>query len=207
MVTSIDCVIWFDPWVGKIPRRREWLSTLVFLPGEFHGQRSLVGCSSWGGRVGHKGACWAAIYVVAQSRTRLKRRSSSSRATNNFTFFQSTQDTLCLLYVHGSSLLDPSSWSVGCLLLTCLVIHHSTQHTCSVCKSCLTLLQPHGLEPTRLLCPWDFPDKNTRVCCHSLLQEMFPTTPTSPAFTGGFFTTEPPGKPCSAHSSHLRSVC
>ena len=32
---------WFDPWVGKIPWRREWLPTPVFLPGEFHGQRSL----------------------------------------------------------------------------------------------------------------------------------------------------------------------
>ena len=33
----------FDPWVGKIPWRREWLPTPVLLPGEFHGQRSLVG--------------------------------------------------------------------------------------------------------------------------------------------------------------------
>ena len=32
----------------KIPWRRTWLLTLVFLPGEFHGQRSLVGHSSWG---------------------------------------------------------------------------------------------------------------------------------------------------------------
>ena len=37
----------FDPWVWKIPWRREWLPTLIFLPGEFHGQRSLVGYSSW----------------------------------------------------------------------------------------------------------------------------------------------------------------
>ena len=36
----------FDPWVGKIPWRREWLPTPVFLPGEFHGQRNLVGL--WG---------------------------------------------------------------------------------------------------------------------------------------------------------------
>ena len=38
----------FDPWVRKIPWRREWLSTPVFLPGEFHGQRSLAGYSTWG---------------------------------------------------------------------------------------------------------------------------------------------------------------
>ena len=33
----------FDPWVGKIPWRRAWQPTPVFLPGEFHGQRSLRG--------------------------------------------------------------------------------------------------------------------------------------------------------------------
>ena len=37
----------FDPWVGKIPWRREWQPTPVFLPGESHGQRSLVGYSPW----------------------------------------------------------------------------------------------------------------------------------------------------------------
>ena len=35
----------FDPWIGKIPQRREWLPTPLFLPGEFHGQRNLVGFS------------------------------------------------------------------------------------------------------------------------------------------------------------------
>ena len=38
----------FDPWVGKIPWRRKWQPTPVSLPGESHGQRSLVGCSPWG---------------------------------------------------------------------------------------------------------------------------------------------------------------
>jgi len=37
----------FDPWVRKIPWRREWLPTPVFLPKESHSQRSLVGYSSW----------------------------------------------------------------------------------------------------------------------------------------------------------------
>ena len=44
------------PWVGKIPWRRAWQSTPVFLPGVSHGQRSLVGY----------------IYRVTQSRTWLK---------------------------------------------------------------------------------------------------------------------------------------
>ena len=38
----------FDPWVRKIPWRGAWQPTPVFLPGESHGQRSLVGYSPWG---------------------------------------------------------------------------------------------------------------------------------------------------------------
>ena len=38
----------FDSWVGKIPWRRKWQPTPVFLPGKSHGQRSLVGYSPWG---------------------------------------------------------------------------------------------------------------------------------------------------------------
>ena len=49
----------FDPWVGKIPWRRKWQPTPVFLPGKSHGQRSMsgsmgsqksqTGLSNWGG--------------------------------------------------------------------------------------------------------------------------------------------------------------
>ena len=38
----------FDPWVRKMPWKRAWQPTAVFLPGESHGQRSLGGCSPWG---------------------------------------------------------------------------------------------------------------------------------------------------------------
>ena len=38
----------FDPRVGKIPWRRKWQRTSIFLPGESHGQRSLAGCNPWG---------------------------------------------------------------------------------------------------------------------------------------------------------------
>ena len=37
----------FDPGVGKIDWRREWVPSPVFLPGESHGQRSLAGYSPW----------------------------------------------------------------------------------------------------------------------------------------------------------------
>ena len=43
----------FDPWVRKIPWRREWLPTQVFLPRESHEQRSLAGYSLWVARVRH----------------------------------------------------------------------------------------------------------------------------------------------------------
>ena len=36
----------FNPWIGKIPWRRAWQSTQVFLSGEFHGQRSLASCDA-----------------------------------------------------------------------------------------------------------------------------------------------------------------
>ena len=98
-------------------RRRQWHPTPVLLPGKSHGQRSLVGCSPWG-RWGSDtterlhfhfslscigegngnplqssclenprdgGAWWAAVYGVAQSRTRLKWLSSSSSSSRQFT--------------------------------------------------------------------------------------------------------------------------
>ena len=44
----------FDPWIWKMPWRREWQPTSVFLPGEFHEQRSMASCSPRGlKRVGH----------------------------------------------------------------------------------------------------------------------------------------------------------
>ena len=37
----------------------------------------------------------------------------------------------------------------------------------------IQLLATHGLHPTRLLCPWDFPGKSTGVGCHCLLRQVF----------------------------------
>ena len=41
----------FSPWVRKIPWRRKWLQTPVFLPKKFHGQRTRMGCSPWSCKV------------------------------------------------------------------------------------------------------------------------------------------------------------
>ena len=43
----------FNPWVGKIPWSRKWQPASVFLPGKFHGQRSLAGCGPWGHKESH----------------------------------------------------------------------------------------------------------------------------------------------------------
>ena len=57
--------------------------------------------------------------------------------------------------------------------------HQESSHTecCAVLNRSVMYnsLQPHGLQPTRLLCPWDSPGKNTGVGCHGLLQSIFPT--------------------------------
>ena len=44
---------------------------------------------------------------------------------------------------------------------------------CLVTKLCPTLLRPHCLQPTKLLCPWGFRGKNTEVGCHFFLPGTF----------------------------------
>ena len=51
---------------------------------------------------------------------------------------------------------------------------------CLVTKLCPALLRPHGLQCTKLLCPWNFPGKNIGVSCHFLLQGIFPTQESNP---------------------------
>ena len=83
--------------------------------------------------------------------------------------------------------------------------------------SCLIVsysLRPHGLQPARLLCPWDPPGTNTWVCCPSLLQGIFLTQgsnlgllhcrwtlPSEPPGSWDYFThtSVPPGN---HHSTH-----
>ena len=52
-----------ETWVGKISWRRKWQPTPVFLPGEFLGQRSLVGYSPWGQE------SWTCLVTKQQQRT------------------------------------------------------------------------------------------------------------------------------------------
>ena len=38
---------WFDAWIGNISWSKKWQPAPVFLPGKFHGQRSLAGYNPW----------------------------------------------------------------------------------------------------------------------------------------------------------------
>ena len=56
-----------------------------------------------------------------------------------------------------------------------------TSHVCAcMCSVMSDSVWPHGLQPSRLLCPWDSPGKNTGVGCHFLLQEIFPAQGENP---------------------------
>ena len=71
-------------------------------------------------------------------------------------------------------------------------------------------LQPHGLRPTRLLCPGDSPDKNTVTGCHALLQGIFLTQGLNPYLLSVLHYKQilycsPPGKPMTNLDNILKS--
>ena len=51
---------------------------------------------------------------------------------------------------------------------------------CMPSRSVSDSLRLYELQPTRLLCPWDLPGKNTGVGCHFLLQGIFPARGSNP---------------------------
>ena len=72
-------------------------------------------------------------------------------------------------------------------------------------------LQPHGLQPSRLLCPWNVSGKTTGTGCHFHTSGdlpdpgMEPATTGSPTLTCRFFITEPPGKPRNTYSPVIKT--
>ena len=75
-------------------------------------------------------------------------------------------------YPNSSGILRGKG-SQGHLILTLYLIHAQS-------LSRAGLLRPFGLWPTMLLCPWDFPGKNTGVGCHFLPLGIFPTQGSNP---------------------------
>ena len=78
-----------------------------------------------------------------------------------------------------NSISPPACWLRACIQF----VKSNVLYTCVVCtflyaihRSCSVVsdsLRPHGLQPTRLLGPWDFPGMNTGVGCRFLLQGIF----------------------------------
>ena len=127
MASHSSTLAWKIPWMeepgglqsmGSLRVGHNWANSLSRI-GEGNGNPLQCSCLE-NPRDG--GAWWAAVCGVAQSRTRLKRLSSSS---------------------------------AHIMCVSCSVVSDSSR--------------PHGLQPTRLLCPWDFPGKSTGVGCHCLL--------------------------------------
>ena len=72
------------------------------------------------------------------------------------------------------------------------------------------LCDPVHCSPTRLLCPWDFPGKNTGVACRFLLQGNFPTHGSNPGLLHwqvGSLLSELPGKPGNCIQSLVFPAC
>ena len=150
----------FDPWVGKIPWRRKWQSTPVFLPGKSHGGRSLVGYSS----CGHK-----ELDTIEQlhflSITQIVSLSSFLAEFLSFQYLNFYSSMYVLLYVN-----------VPCWIST--VMHRSAlravsinQYLVSVCvpKFCLACVCAKLLQLCPILCdPVDcnLPDSSV----HGILQ-------------------------------------
>ena len=68
-------------------------------------------------------------------------------------------------------------------------------------------LRPHGLQPTRLLCPWDYLGKNTGVGCHFLLQGIFPSQGSNPGllhWQGDSLPSDPPRTFPRPHENKIR---
>ena len=74
------------------------------------------------------------------------------------------------------------NWWTPWALTQCLFIKHFPKEILitSRCVGVSDSLQIHWLQPARLLCPWDFPGKNTGVGCHFLLQGIFLTQESNP---------------------------
>ena len=68
-----------------------------------------------------------------------------------------------------------------CITVNTWVTRSNKMELCmDVCSVSSDSFSPRGLEPIRLLCPWDSPSKNIGVSCHALFQGIFPTQALNP---------------------------
>ena len=107
-----------------------------------------------------------------------------------------------VLYMHQCYALNSSHLLLPllCPQVSSLCLHLYCVHAKSL-QQYLTL-QPSRLSPARLLCPWDFPGKNTGMGCHAVFQGIFPTQGSKQGllclqhWQASSLPLLPPGKPC-----------
>ena len=164
---------WFKSWTGKIPWKRAWQPTPVFLPGEFHKQRSLV----------------ATVHRVTKSRMCLKQLGRhapvSAWGDENVLEMDSgdhhTTLWVCLMPLNHK--LKMVKWEILC-------------YVSCVCDSVTPWTVAHqaplsmGFFQARIL-QWVAVSSSRG----SSWPRIDPTCPESSALAGAFFTTEPHGKP------------
>ena len=135
---------------------RQWHPTPVLLPRKSHGRRSLVGYSPWG-REDSDTTGWLHFHFHA-----LEKELATHSSVLSWRIPGTAEP--CGLPSMGlnrvghdwSDLAAAAAASASC----CIVLHHSVTSDS---------LQPQGLQPTMLLCPWDSPGRKTGVGCHFLL--------------------------------------
>ena len=146
----------FDSWVRKIPWRRKWTPTPIFLPGESHGQRSLLGYETIG---------------VSKSQTQLKRLSTHTGILYHTLNLKSDSKT----YTIWLLLISPSPLQSPFLLFSLLhpLGHLDVPHLCKACPiSWLHMAVPSA----RDLFPPDLhltPSHLTSICSISPLRAAF----------------------------------
>ena len=152
--------------VGSIPGSRRF-------PGEKHGNPLQYSCLE---NLMDRGSWQFTFHGVTESQTGLKQRSTTHHWPLPhcvFAFGSVTSDNTQITETAAGSWSEercPSQLRLICSINDVVVL---------VAQSCPTL-QPHGLQPARLLCPWDFPGRSTGVGCHFLLQGIFLTQRLNP---------------------------
>ena len=104
---------------------------------------------------------------------------------------------------HVTASLENHLKESACVCCSACRGHRSGGAICVLSRSVVSdSLWPHRLRPTRLLCPWDSPGKNTGVGCHVLLQGIFPNQGLNPQLfhlfywqAGSLPLASSPGKP------------
>ena len=159
--------MWVSPLLRKITWRRKWQPVPVFLPGKFHGQRSLAGYSPRGckelGTTEHtqRGKTMSRYWIKTKKAIHKKRRPALEDMDPVNTLIS---DLASGLWDHRFLLLKHSDlWCFVTVVVVGLLSH------------VLFFCDLKDWRSIRLLCPWDFPGKNTGVDCHFLLQGIFPT--------------------------------